>query len=504
MWARWSNRPTREGARAGAGRRRQGRQTTGGNALDRPGYLCSHRDRRHQPVPRILQEEIFGPFAPIIKYPPSKKRSTSPTTPSSAGGYVFREPGSDAGGPADQTGMIGINAGVISDAAAPFGGVKMSRPGTRGLQLGIENTWRPSTTRCPSDPCSAGDGPRCQTVPGHGLQVPRRAGERYDAQPESTRVGAIGAQFRSMRPNSARPRVARHYPSLAAAKITSSGPPPPPRGGSSGTVERPQPLQSIPGFGEGRQVSNQRRRVAVRRRSPWRQQARRRTTAAPAPVRDGSSTIRSVCGGNPCRPVPVWWRGSGPRAFSRQPDRGQLPSIPTSGERPPAPANRPTPQYRSGPPPAAVAACQHRLVNACAAPGCLPKPSARTRTAVHQPAAGRSSPHRSSSTPSTVVDWTPPPPQLATSCTHRDSSDGSTGPPGGQSGSHQRAAPTSSSDRHARRPTRPPHQVPHPGPVVRPSTWRAPAPPPATRCGRAGAAAQQPQAFSSRCAAAPR
>ena len=37
-----------------------------------------------------------------------------------------------------ETGMVGINTGVVSDAAAPFGGVKMSGLGREGSELGIE------------------------------------------------------------------------------------------------------------------------------------------------------------------------------------------------------------------------------------------------------------------------------------------------------------------------------------------------------------------------------
>ncbi|MGB3955509.1 MAG: NAD-dependent succinate-semialdehyde dehydrogenase [Brooklawnia sp.] len=119
-----------------------GKVTTGGNALDRPGYFMQPTVIADiQPGTRILQEEIFGPFAPIIKYSTEQEAiDIANDTEFGLAGYVFSENLGSAMRVARQieTGMIGINAGVISDAAAPFGGVKMSGLGREGSQLGIE------------------------------------------------------------------------------------------------------------------------------------------------------------------------------------------------------------------------------------------------------------------------------------------------------------------------------------------------------------------------------
>ena len=43
--------------------------------------------------------------------------------------------------------MIGLNQGMVSNAGAPFGGVKQSGFGREGGHEGIRSTSRPSTSR---------------------------------------------------------------------------------------------------------------------------------------------------------------------------------------------------------------------------------------------------------------------------------------------------------------------------------------------------------------------
>ncbi|WP_395400417.1 NAD-dependent succinate-semialdehyde dehydrogenase [Arthrobacter sp. UC242_113] len=114
----------------------------GGNAVDGPGYF-------YQPTilsgvtegARILSEEIFGPVAPIITFN-SEDEAVRLANNSEYGlvAYVFT---SDLNrgirmGERLETGMLGLNAGVISNAAAPFGGVKQSGLGREGGLEGIE------------------------------------------------------------------------------------------------------------------------------------------------------------------------------------------------------------------------------------------------------------------------------------------------------------------------------------------------------------------------------
>lgn len=49
-----------------------------------------------------------------------------------------------------QTGMMGLNAGIISNASAPFGGVKMSGLGREGGAEGIYEYLSPKYTMTPN------------------------------------------------------------------------------------------------------------------------------------------------------------------------------------------------------------------------------------------------------------------------------------------------------------------------------------------------------------------
>ena len=44
-----------------------------------------------------------------------------------------------------QTGMLGLNIGVVSNAAAPFGGVKQSASGAKAASRESRSTSRPNT-----------------------------------------------------------------------------------------------------------------------------------------------------------------------------------------------------------------------------------------------------------------------------------------------------------------------------------------------------------------------
>lgn len=88
----------------------------------------------------ILQEEVFGPVAPIVKFRDADDILTHCNsvehglvsyvfTRDVAKGLRFAE--------ALETGMIGLNRGLVSDPAAPFGGVKASGLGREGGHDGI-------------------------------------------------------------------------------------------------------------------------------------------------------------------------------------------------------------------------------------------------------------------------------------------------------------------------------------------------------------------------------
>ena len=90
---------------------------------------------------RILDEEIFGPVAPIVTFRTDDEAIEAANgTPFGLAAYAFTR---DLGriirlSEQLETGMLAINTGVISNPAAPFGGVKQSGLGREGGSEGIE------------------------------------------------------------------------------------------------------------------------------------------------------------------------------------------------------------------------------------------------------------------------------------------------------------------------------------------------------------------------------
>ena len=90
---------------------------------------------------RILKEEIFGPVAPITGFDTEDEGvAAANNTEYGLAAYVYTQSLDRALRVADgiESGMVGINRGVISDAAAPFGGIKESGFGREGGSEGIE------------------------------------------------------------------------------------------------------------------------------------------------------------------------------------------------------------------------------------------------------------------------------------------------------------------------------------------------------------------------------
>ncbi|MFF2113906.1 NAD-dependent succinate-semialdehyde dehydrogenase [Rhodococcus koreensis] len=121
---------------------RGARLRTGGEAPDGPGYFYSPTvlDRVPRDA-RLLREEIFGPVAAVIGFDTEQEGiDAANDTEYGLAAYfytrdldrVLRVSG------ALHTGMVGVNRGIISDAAAPFGGVKHSGFGREGGTEGIE------------------------------------------------------------------------------------------------------------------------------------------------------------------------------------------------------------------------------------------------------------------------------------------------------------------------------------------------------------------------------
>jgi len=90
---------------------------------------------------RVFQEEIFGPVAPISTFATEDDAvALANGTPFGLISYVFTENLSRSLRLSEriETGMLAVNAGVISNPAAPFGGVKHSGLGREGSVEGME------------------------------------------------------------------------------------------------------------------------------------------------------------------------------------------------------------------------------------------------------------------------------------------------------------------------------------------------------------------------------
>lgn len=86
-------------------------------------------------------EETFGPLVPIIPFETEQQvLEYANNTPFGLAAYFFTDNLHRAQRVVDaiESGMIGINTGVISAANAPFGGVKASGIGREGAHAGIE------------------------------------------------------------------------------------------------------------------------------------------------------------------------------------------------------------------------------------------------------------------------------------------------------------------------------------------------------------------------------
>jgi succinate-semialdehyde dehydrogenase/glutarate-semialdehyde dehydrogenase len=114
---------------------------TGGHAPDRPGYYYEPTVLDGVPPGAgILAEEIFGPVAPIVRFG-AEDEAISLANDTEYGLVSYLYSGdlrrSLRVAEALEAGMVGINRGVVSDPAAPFGGVKQSGLGREGAHDGL-------------------------------------------------------------------------------------------------------------------------------------------------------------------------------------------------------------------------------------------------------------------------------------------------------------------------------------------------------------------------------
>jgi succinate-semialdehyde dehydrogenase / glutarate-semialdehyde dehydrogenase len=115
---------------------------TGGKPVGRRGWFFEPTVLAEVPEgAAVLEEEIFGPVAPVTRFSTLEEAVRQANdSPFGLVAYAYTQNLSSALALAEQldTGMVGINRGVVSNPAAPFGGVKHSGFGREGGTEGIE------------------------------------------------------------------------------------------------------------------------------------------------------------------------------------------------------------------------------------------------------------------------------------------------------------------------------------------------------------------------------
>tara|TARA_R100000935_G_C2765512_1_gene135442 strand:+ start:36 stop:548 length:513 start_codon:yes stop_codon:yes gene_type:complete len=114
---------------------------TGGDIVQGPGYFYQPTVLTGvRPDSDILQQEIFGPVAPVTRFSSEDEAvSLANNTEYGLAAYVYTKDLNRSIRMSErlECGMLGLNTGVISNAAAPFGGVKQSGLGREGGTEGI-------------------------------------------------------------------------------------------------------------------------------------------------------------------------------------------------------------------------------------------------------------------------------------------------------------------------------------------------------------------------------
>jgi len=120
---------------------RGARVRCGGERPAGPGYFYPATVLDQVPADsEMLADEIFGPVAPIVAFEDeSEAIAAANDTEYGLVAYVYSRDlrRAMAVGEAIETGMVGLNRGVVSDPAAPFGGVKQSGVGREGGHHGL-------------------------------------------------------------------------------------------------------------------------------------------------------------------------------------------------------------------------------------------------------------------------------------------------------------------------------------------------------------------------------
>ncbi|WP_062077817.1 NAD-dependent succinate-semialdehyde dehydrogenase [Demequina globuliformis] len=134
-------------------RERGARVLTGGAPLEGDGTFYAPTVLADvQPGSRLLREEIFGPVLAIATFSDEDQAvAMANDTEFGLVSYVFTESLARGQRMIDrlETGMMGLNVGVVSNASAPFGGWKQSGLGREGGAAGIQEYLETKYTMTP-------------------------------------------------------------------------------------------------------------------------------------------------------------------------------------------------------------------------------------------------------------------------------------------------------------------------------------------------------------------
>jgi succinate-semialdehyde dehydrogenase/glutarate-semialdehyde dehydrogenase len=120
---------------------RGARVLCGGERVDGPGHFYRPTVLTEVPADaRLLNEEVFGPVAPVRSFS-SEEQALADANDTEFGlvAYLYTRDLARALRVSErlETGMVGLNQGLVSNAGAPFGGVKHSGFGREGGPEGI-------------------------------------------------------------------------------------------------------------------------------------------------------------------------------------------------------------------------------------------------------------------------------------------------------------------------------------------------------------------------------
>ncbi|NBC22426.1 MAG: succinate-semialdehyde dehydrogenase [Gammaproteobacteria bacterium] len=114
-----------------------GKRAANGDAFIEPAILTGVTREM-----RVFNEEIFGPVAPLVRFDTEEEAiELANDTPFGLASYFYAR---DVGriwrvSEGLEYGIVGVNAGLISNEMAPFGGVKESGNGREGSKYGIDD-----------------------------------------------------------------------------------------------------------------------------------------------------------------------------------------------------------------------------------------------------------------------------------------------------------------------------------------------------------------------------